>query len=97
MPLPDNTLPMMGGDGPFGSVEMGGMFTVVKIRRGQRPGDYTDPGWYAHPPGSVAYEFTGSVMEPPRAQAEGRRSMPRSRQAPDIEVQIRKPAGHAGH
>ena len=27
MPLPDNTLPMMTGQGPFGAMEMGGMFT----------------------------------------------------------------------
>jgi hypothetical protein len=32
MPLPDNTLPMMSGQGPFGAVEMGGMFTVLKVR-----------------------------------------------------------------
>ena len=36
MPLPDNTLPMMTGFGQFGAIEMGGMFTVVKIR--ERPG-----------------------------------------------------------
>jgi hypothetical protein len=34
MPLPDNTLPMMTGTGPFGPLEMGGMFTVVKVREG---------------------------------------------------------------
>ena len=32
MALPDNTLPMMTGQGPFGPLEMGGMFTVVKVR-----------------------------------------------------------------
>jgi hypothetical protein len=31
MPLPDNTLPMMTGRGPFGPVEMGGMFSTVKV------------------------------------------------------------------
>jgi hypothetical protein len=36
-------------------------------------------------------------MEPPRAQTEGAHSMPRSKQALDIEVRIRKPGGHAGH
>jgi FtsP/CotA-like multicopper oxidase with cupredoxin domain len=51
---PPNTLPMMGGAGPFGNLEMGGMFTVVKVRDEQPPGDYTDPGWYRHPPGTVA-------------------------------------------
>ncbi len=44
MPLPDNTAPMMAGQGPFGSVEMGGMFTVLKVRRDQQPGDYARPG-----------------------------------------------------
>ncbi len=53
MPGPENTLPMMGGVGPFGNLEMGGMFTVVKVRE-QVPAGYADPGWYAHPPGTVA-------------------------------------------
>lgn len=57
MPLPDNTLPMMSGNGPFGPIEMGGMFTAVKIRKDQKPGDYKDPGWYRHLQGSVAYEW----------------------------------------
>jgi FtsP/CotA-like multicopper oxidase with cupredoxin domain len=56
MPLPENTLPMMTGTGPFGGIEMGGMFTVVKVREGLAPGDYRDPGWYKHPAGTVAYE-----------------------------------------
>src|SRR5262249_48007615 len=34
MPLPDNTLPMMTGFGQFGPIEMGGMFTLMKIREG---------------------------------------------------------------
>ena len=68
MPLPDNTLPMMTGAGPFGSVEMGGMFTVLKVRPGLAAGDYRDPGWYRHPEGTLAYEWTGEPMpEPARA------------------------------
>jgi len=50
---PRNTVPMMGGEGPYGSLEMGGMFTVLKVRD-----DLTgraDPGWYVPPPGSMAY------------------------------------------
>jgi FtsP/CotA-like multicopper oxidase with cupredoxin domain len=58
MPLPRNTLPMMTGEGPFGPIEMGGMFTVVKVREDQAPGDYKDPGWYQHPPGTVARKLT---------------------------------------
>ena len=56
MPLPRNTLPMMTGEGQFGPIEMGGMFTVLKIRKDQKPGDYTDPGWYDYPEGTVSYE-----------------------------------------
>ena len=68
MPLPDNTLPMMTGTGPFGALEMGGMFTVVKVREGLARNDYKDPGWYKHPPGTVAYAWTG---EPPAAARAG--------------------------
>jgi FtsP/CotA-like multicopper oxidase with cupredoxin domain len=60
MPIPDNTLPMMTGKGPFGAIEMGGMFTVAKVREGLARNDYRDPGWYAHPKGTVAREWTGS-------------------------------------
>lgn len=52
MGRPTNTLPMMAGDGPFGPIEMGGMFTVLKVRAGIT--SYEDPGWYAYPEGSVA-------------------------------------------
>jgi FtsP/CotA-like multicopper oxidase with cupredoxin domain len=60
MALPDNTLPMMGGAGPYGDIEMGGMFTVVKIRADLAHGDYRDPGWYKAPAGSVAYLWKGA-------------------------------------
>ncbi len=53
---PRNTLPMMAGEGPFGAIEMGGMFTVVKVRDDQPRGDYRDPGWYQNPEGTVAYK-----------------------------------------
>ena len=61
MPLPDNTAPMMTGSGQYGPLEMGGMFTVFKVRRDQKPGDYGDPGPFAHPPGTVAREWTGET------------------------------------
>ena len=98
MPLPDNTARMMSGEGPFGSVEMGGMFSVVKVRRDQPRGDYKDPGWYKHPAGEVAFEWTGAMAEPARFKAAGNASMPvKNMPAKDIEVQVRKPKNHAGH
>jgi FtsP/CotA-like multicopper oxidase with cupredoxin domain len=54
MPGPENTLPMMTGRGPFGAIEMGGMFTVLKVRAGLGVDDYGDPGWYRHPEGTLA-------------------------------------------
>jgi hypothetical protein len=57
-----NTLPMMTGDGPFGNIEMGGMFTVVKIREKLRSYD-KDPGWYKHPPRTVAWKVAGEAQE----------------------------------
>ena len=96
MPLPDNTLPMMSGEGPFGGVEMGGMFTVLKVRKDQKRGDYSDPGWYKHPAGTVAYEWTGTLPEPERATNAGGQSMPTVNK-PNIEVTVRKPTGHSGH
>ena len=59
MAMPDNTLPMMTGFGQFGPIEMGGMFSVVKVRKGLGADDYKDPGPYKHPAGTVAYEFNG--------------------------------------
>jgi hypothetical protein len=61
MPLPPNTLPMMTGTGPHGGIDMGGMFTVIKIRPDLERGDYRDPGWYQAPAGSVAYLWEGET------------------------------------
>lgn len=96
MPLPDNTLPMMTGQGPFGGVEMGGMFTVLKVRKDQKAGDYKDPGWYKHPAGTVAYEWKGEAPAALRRQDAGGQSMPAAK-TPEVEVTVRKPRGHQGH
>ena len=58
---PQNTLPMMTGRGPYGNMEMGGMFTVVKVRDDLRAGDYGDPGWYSHPQGTVARRISADA------------------------------------
>ncbi len=89
MPLPDNTLPMMTGTGPYGPMEMGGMFSAVKVRDDVKPGDYKDPGWYRHPQGTVAYEYTGELQQPARAPAP---------KADSKTLTVRKPSGgHANH
>ena len=89
MPLPDHTLPMMTGTGPYGPIEMGGMFTTLKVRKDQKPGDYSDPGAYRQPPGTRAFEWTGELAEPARPAAV----------APTGAVQVRKPGAgaHSGH
>jgi len=88
MALPENTLPMMTGRGPFGPLEMGGMFTVFKVRDDQPAGDYRDPGWYTHPAGTVASEWQGSAPEPARADAPP---------ASESSVQVIKPGSHDHH
>nr|WP_315233045.1 copper oxidase [uncultured Albidiferax sp.] len=89
MPIPDQTLPMMTGTGPYGPIEMGGMFTTLKVRKEQKPGDYSDPGAYRQPPGTQAFEWTGALAEPTRPAAA----------APASALQVRKPSGgaHTGH
>ena len=51
------TEPMMTGIGPFGPLEMGGMFTLIKVRDGIE--SYQDPGAYKHPSGTLAYRLGG--------------------------------------
>jgi manganese oxidase len=98
MPLPDNTAPMMTGQGPYGGVEMGGMFSILKVRKDQKPGDYQDPGWFKQPVGTQAFEWTGPLPEPARFAAEGKGAMPLQQPATKAtQVQIRKPTGHMNH
>ena len=93
MPLPDNTLPMMTGQGPFGGVEMGGMFTVVKIRQGLGRNDYKDPGWYQQPPGTTAYEWTGEPLASIRAPDMEKMSA----KAGEKVLQVTKGGSHGSH
>jgi FtsP/CotA-like multicopper oxidase with cupredoxin domain len=96
MPMPDNTLPMMTGFGQFGPIEMGGMFTVVKVREGLAPHDYKDPGWYKHPAGTVSYEVKATTA----GQPVRRQSRQTDGKKPTIEVNVVKPGArrpHNGH
>jgi FtsP/CotA-like multicopper oxidase with cupredoxin domain len=92
MPMPDNTLPMMTGFGPFGAMEMGGMFTVVKVREGIARDDYKDPGWYKHPEGTVAYEVQSTAAGPPARRSE----RPKSGRS-SVEMKVVKPGTKGSH
>ena len=53
MAMPRNSIAMRGGAGPYGTIDMGGMFTMIKIREDIDYG--RDPGWYRQPRGTSAY------------------------------------------
>jgi FtsP/CotA-like multicopper oxidase with cupredoxin domain len=90
MPMPDNTLPMMTGFGQFGPLEMGGMFSVLKVREGLAANDYSDPGWYSHPQGTVAHEVEGATgRDAPR-----RSELPSG--PPQVEFNVVKPGVVSG-
>jgi len=52
MPVPPNSLPMRSTPGPYGAIDMGGMFTILKVR--ENPEAEDGSGWYTAPPGTVA-------------------------------------------
>jgi FtsP/CotA-like multicopper oxidase with cupredoxin domain len=87
-PMPDNTLPMMTGFGQFGPIEMGGMFTLVKVREGLARNDYADPGHYQHPAGTVAREVETSEPAPVRRSNN-------SASSPQATVQVVRARGKA--
>lgn len=64
MPVPKNSLPMRGGAGPFSYIDMGGMFTVLKVREQLAPG--AENSYYAHPSGTVA-----QLADPARMMSDG--------------------------
>ncbi len=61
MPVPDNSAPMRGGAGPFGYIDMGGMFTVLKVRENPTAADAGE--WYRHPAGTVAAAADDARMQ----------------------------------
>ena len=69
MKMPGNSIPMMGGQGPFDYITMGGMFTVLKVREGIT--NYEDPGWYQHPPGTVAIVASADELKRDGINVEG--------------------------
>ncbi len=57
MPVPENSIPMLGGAGKHDYITMGGMFTVLKVRDHLK--SYADPGFYENPPGTLASAASG--------------------------------------
>jgi manganese oxidase len=69
MAVPRNSIPMRGGPGPYGEIEMGGMFTLLKIRDDM---DYDrDPGWYRQPRGTSAWRVDSMTAPPPQPKPAG--------------------------
>jgi len=60
MPVPKNSIPMLNGKGRFGTIDMGGMFTLVKVR--ENLNGYADPGNYEFPPGTVSVAATADEL-----------------------------------
>jgi hypothetical protein len=52
MKQPRNSISMLGGKGPFDQIDMGGMFTMIKVRK--KLTEETANAWYEHPKGTVA-------------------------------------------
>ncbi len=69
MPVPDNSTPMVGGKGPFDYITMGGLFTILKVHPDLT--SYDDPGWYKHPPGTVADRAPADRMHQDGITADG--------------------------
>jgi FtsP/CotA-like multicopper oxidase with cupredoxin domain len=56
MPIPPNSLPMRGAPGPFSYIDMGGMFTFLKVR--DQPGAQDLSGFYSYPKGTTTERAT---------------------------------------
>jgi FtsP/CotA-like multicopper oxidase with cupredoxin domain len=58
MPVPKNSIPMLGAKGPHDAITMGGMFTILKVRETLTG----DPGWYKNPTGTIAVPATAAEL-----------------------------------
>jgi hypothetical protein len=61
MPVPRNSIPMLGGKGKHDYITMGGMFTILKVR--DRLRSFEDPGWYENPAGTLAVEALAADLQ----------------------------------
>jgi len=68
MPIPPNSIPMLGFDGQFGNTVLGGMANILRVRENIET--YKDPGPYKFPEGSVAAPPTEEELERDRIKIE---------------------------
>lgn len=61
LPLPPNSIPMLGFTGQFGKTLLGGMANILRVRK--KTDNYKDPGPYAFPRGSVASPASQGELE----------------------------------
>lgn len=61
MPLPENSIPMLGYTGQFGQTVLGSMANLLKVR--ENLDNYDDPGPYAFPKGTVSRKATAGEMK----------------------------------
>jgi hypothetical protein len=91
MPVPENSIPMVGAPGQYDYITMGGMFTILKVR--ETISDYDeDPGWYDDPPGTLALPAAAEVMRQNDIAEDGS-SAPRAPGAAMRAWEQAKPAG----
>ena len=60
MPVPRNSIPMLGAVGKHGYIDMGGMFTMIKVREHLTEANAAE--WYVNPPGTVAVEASAHEL-----------------------------------
>jgi hypothetical protein len=73
---------------------MGGMFTVLKVRKDQAPNDYKNSGWFKQPPGTRASEWKGTAPTVKRSNNPGESAMKRIQPKPEVEVHVKKPGAN---
>lgn len=106
MPMPPNSIPMVGGAGPYDEITMGGMFTILKVREHLASYD-EDPGWYAPPEGTLALpasddalsrnRIDGAGDRAPRAPRAAMRPWPQARPIHRKDEGRPMPGGHGHH
>lgn len=69
MAVPPNSIPMVGGRGPFDYITMGGMFTILKVHPDLT--SYEDPGWYKHPANTLAVKADSTRLRTDGLSSDG--------------------------